>query len=271
MSKTSNKSKRMRADGFPIPKKMSSEDFDLLCRNFHIPLSSRNSAREQLDNIVRQFADWMIKDRKQPDRNADRDRLETALSCIEKATDKLNKLGPSGRLAFKAISRTVAPMLSAKWINENFSDDDYAPRKSRLPVANLGLRTPARSPMRGAEYFIEEHSLEARLQFVSHQPANTAGVTLTAITDGVREALRRIELEPGSQGGRKPFIHRRYLLMNLAEMWDRLGSQVSTGPQSNFANFCEFVAESIGWPTEGISSAIAKAIGDWRNLPGNKR
>jgi hypothetical protein len=92
----------------------------------------------------------------------------------------------------------------------------------------------------------------------------TTAAALTTIGVGLEKALRNLDLQPRSKGGRKPLIYRHYLIINLAEMWDSLGNEVSTG--TNFPAFCEGVAESIGWPTEGINSAISEAISDWRNL-----
>ena len=76
--------------------------------------------------------------------------------------------------------------------------------------------------------------------------------------DRIRDALRVLDLRPGSRGGRKPLRYRHFLIMNLAEMWSELGKGISTGPGSDFAAFCEVIAEYIGWPSDGMSAAIQR-------------
>jgi hypothetical protein len=116
---------------------------------------------------------------------------------------------------------------------------------------------------RAEKFFIEEHSLGSRFEFVSRRAMETTAAVLTAIEIGLEKTLRMLDLQPRSMGGRKPLIYRHFLLINLAEMWDQIGREVSGG--KNFTSFCESVAESIGWPTDGISSAIPDAVSDWRN------
>jgi hypothetical protein len=166
------------------------------------------------------------------------------------------------------MSHPLAPMLSAQWISHNFPDDDYAPTKSAMPPKNersrsAPLRPPLRAPLRAEKFFIEEHSLESRLEFVSRRAMKTTTAALTTIGVGLEKTLRNLDLQPGSRGGRKPLTYRHSLLINLADLWDQVGKEVSTG--TNFPAFCESVAQSIGWPTDGINSATPEAIGDWRN------
>jgi hypothetical protein len=58
---------------------------------------------------------------------------------------------------------------------------------------------------------------------------------------------------------------RLYFLANLARFWHELGKSVSGGPRSLFVSFCEAVSEAVGWPTEGVASAVPDAIELWRN------
>jgi hypothetical protein len=113
-------------------------------------------------------------------------------------------------------------------------------------------------------FFIEEHSLESRFEFVSRRAMKATTAALMTIELGLEKTLRSLDLQPRSMGGQKPLIYRHSLLINLAEMWDQVGKKVSIGTE--FAAFCESVAGSIGWPTDGINSAIPDAIRDWRNL-----
>jgi hypothetical protein len=77
-----------------------------------------------------------------------------------------------------------------------------------------------------------------------------------------------VEHRPGARGGRKPLIRRRDLIANLAQIWESLDRRVTTSQHSDFAAFCELVCEGIGWPTEGLVSALPDAVRHWRNLPG---
>jgi hypothetical protein len=263
MPKTSKK--RLRSDEFKIPHIISREDFDILCKTYRIPSAHRQLVQERLDLIVKEFAAWMANVRKQPDRGYDRESLVEAQSHIEKAVAQINKLGPSGRHALKITSRSLAPMLAAQWINEKFPDDDYAPRRS-VPPSGLGNRKPMHTNPRAAEYFIEEHSLEARHRFVRNRAVQVASATLRTIGEGLSDSLRDIEHQPGAGGGPKPLTYRHDLIVNLAQLWVELGRTVSTGPKSDFTSFCETVAKAIGWPVSGMNSAIPDALNDWRNL-----
>jgi hypothetical protein len=269
MSKTSKKSNVIRVDELTIPKKIASRDFALLCDTFHISSPHRRDAKSRLDELVTEFANWMTAERQHPGRGSDRGRLKKALGHVREAAAALERLGPSGRLAFKAIASFVAPMLAAQWMSFSFPDDDYAPQRSPLP--SEGWRQPLRPPMRSSEYFIEELSSEARFQFVSHRAVQTAAAAFKTIETGFVGVLQALDRQRGSRGGRKPLTYRHFLIMNLAEMWDDIGKQVSTGPNSDFTSFCESVAVSIGWPDEGIGAAVPKAIREWRNLPQSKR
>jgi len=63
-----------------------------------------------------------------------------------------------------------------------------------------------------------------------------------------------------------PLDHRAYFLAALAELWHRFGGRPTSGLKSKFGAFCEAVFEAIGWPTEGVSSALPDAIKLWRGL-----
>lgn len=264
MPKISKKSTVARADEFRIPQRIAAEDFDNLCKTSQIPSPHRQVVKEGLDKIVEGFSDWMGNDHRQVDRKHDRECLKEALSHIEKATARIHSLGPSGRRALKITSRSLAPMLAALWINENFPDDDYAPQRS-TPPSGHGGREPMRRSLRDATYFIEEDSLETRQQFVRNRAVQAASGMLRTIGEGLSDSLREIDHQRGARGGRKPLTYRHYLIVNLAQLWTDIGRTVSTGPNSDFAAFCEMVAVSIGWPDHGMSAAIPDALNDWRN------
>jgi hypothetical protein len=263
------KRKVLRNADFPVPKLTDSE-FDELCKTLKISSSHLSDMKRRLDELVRTFGEWMTGDRRQPDRTSDRKRLEDALLYAENAAARIDQLGPSGGRAIRTISDSIAPMLAAQWLNEKFSDDDYTPQRSRLPSTD-GPRPSLRAPLRGPKYFIEEESLRARFEFVQRCPIKTTVVVLKEIKKGLETALRSLDLQPGSKGGRKPLTYRHYLVINLAEIWDTLERNVSTSATSEFTVFCEGVAESIGWPTDGMSAAIPDAVTDWLHLTRKRR
>jgi hypothetical protein len=80
------KSKVVRADDLAPPKRIRTEDFDELCGTFKIPREQKKTLKDYLDELVKALAAWMGKDRSQPDRSVDRERLEKALSLIKEAT-----------------------------------------------------------------------------------------------------------------------------------------------------------------------------------------
>jgi hypothetical protein len=274
MPKQPKRRGRLRVADIPVPKKVSKEDFIEICGTFRISASHQQLVRTTLDNLVEDLKDWMNRERSQSHRRADRNRLNKAVSSIKSAIALIQKLGPSGRLALKAMSQPLAPMLSAQWINLSFPDDDYAPQRSAPPPQAIGSRlVRPRAGRMGPQtirmgsssdgFFIEEHSLESRFEFVSRRAMKATTAALMTIELGLEKTLRSLDLQPGSWGGRKRLIYRHSLLIKLAEMWDQVGKKVSSGTE--FAAFCESVARSIGWPTDGINSAIPDAIRDWRN------
>lgn len=262
----SMKPKPLRNADFPAPRKINESDFKHLCKISEIQPSDHKITKKWLDELVTDFDVWMKGERLQLDRASDRDRLKTALSNTEKAAKRIRNLGPSGRRATRVISASVAPMLAARWLNEKFPDDDLTPQRSKLPSAQ-GSRTSTRTPQRAPEYFIEEKSLEARMHFVRQRSVETTIAALNEIIGGLERSIRSLALQPGSRGGRKPTMFRHFLIINLAEIWSRLGRTVVVTPTSEFADFCEVVADSIGWPTDGMDSAIPDAVRHWRNLP----
>jgi hypothetical protein len=264
MPKVAKKRRVIRVDELAIPTPIGAEDFVEICRTSRIPLSHQQTLRAQLDELVKAFAIWMGNERGQADRPSDRDQLEEVISQIKKAAFGISKLGPSGRRALRIAARSVAPMLSARWINDRFPDDDFAPQQVAVPKQS-GARHVIRTNLRAEKYFIEEYSLEARDRFVRNRAVQVAGAILEAIEAGIRQSLKEIDRQPGARGGRKPLRYRHYLLVNLAKMWSELGREVSTGPKSEFSAFCESIAVTIGWPYEGLAAAIPRALNDRRN------
>jgi hypothetical protein len=270
--KTPKKRKVIRADELAIPKIITNQVFDEICGIFHISYAQRDGVKARLDAIVIEFADWMTRERQEPVRSSDLELLREVFEHVNAATAILDacvkpparsRLGPSGRLAFKTIEEILAPMLAAKWLSDEFSDDDYAPRRTPFPSEG---RQSTHPPQRGSEYFIEEISLQARREFVSRRPVETGVAALKTIESGLDRVITMLKQQPGSRGGRKPIKYRHFLIINLAELWADLGKEVSTGPKSDFAAFCENVVTSIGWPDHGVVAAIPDARDAWLHL-----
>ena len=121
------------------------------------------------------------------------------------------------------------------------------------------LRPRPRPPLRGREYFIDELSLEARYQFVRVRSKETLLTILREAERGIEATLSVIRADPEARGG-APLTYRRYMLANLAKLWRSIGKETPTSPQSEFAQFCEYVCECVGWPKRGVGSAIPKAL-----------
>jgi hypothetical protein len=157
-------------------------------------------------------------------------------------------------------------MLSAQWMNESFPDDVDTPQRSPVPAASSELRPSLRPSIRADTYFIEEHSLETRLQFVRQKPVKTTAAALKMIAEGLSQVVRAFDVQPGSRGGQEPLQYRHYALINLIGMWSELGKEPSSGPNSDCTAFCESVAVAMGWPSRGLSAAMPDALKHWRQL-----
>jgi len=269
MTRKPSKSTVLRAVDFKKPRKISVEDFEALCGDLHIAASHRQALKARLDELVTWLVEQITESTLQPDRRSDRDRIMAALNNIVKARKSLKRLGPSGDLALRSIASSLAPMLSAQWISERFPNDAYAPEKTSPPnEGRMRTREPTRQPVHASKYFIEEHSMQARLYFVARRSAKAATTALETIEEGLDKAKTAIENQPGSRGGRRALAPRFWLIINLADAWTDFGGSISVGPKSVFVLFCEMIACSIGWPTEGLYSAIPGAVKHWRNLTG---
>ena len=258
--------KRLRTKDFPSPERIKDEDWETICKTFGIPSGDRERLRMRVNELVNALEKWMSRGRRLLDRRSDREQVKEIFSHINAAAAQTDKLGPSGQLALEAISPFLASMLAAQWLNGSFPDDDYTPQRSSVPES-CGLREPLRAPT----YFIEEHSREARFQFVRRHPVKTVGAALKEIGRGLSEALRAFDLQPRSRGGQEPLLYRHYALVSLIDMWAEIGKEPSSGPNSDCTAFCESVVVAIGWPSGGLSSAMPDAIKHWRHLSGKNR
>ena len=249
------------------PSPISDENFSNICRDFDIPASLKAELRKELDLIIDDIASEIAGKRKGRNRKEDRLQMKFMAKRIKEVRLNIDKTGPAGRLALKATSGYVGPMVSAGWLRDQFPDDSFVPSRSSVPCeSGTSMRRSIRSPIRGLELDIEEESLNARLQFVNIRSKRTLSAILKALELGLCAALGRIEEQPGARGGRVPLLERRRLLINLARLWhNTLGRIVQGGLKSEFSKFSEDVVAACSWPPEGVADDVPKAIKEWRN------
>jgi hypothetical protein len=254
-------SKRARREDFGPPKLLKDEDLEAICVGFGIGEGQQAFFKSGIKKIILAIAVRINEDRSTSSRSADLDRLKSINSQLKDIIQKVDEMGPRGGLALRAISDSIGPMLSAGWISHQFPGDDLAPTKSLVSDDMMAgrLRPHMRERLRGPEYFIDELSLETRYQFARFRPKKTLIAILQREEQGIEAALSVIKSGPEARGG-APLTYRRYMLANLAKLWRSIGKQTPTSPQSEFAQFCEYVCECVGWPKRGVGSAIPKAL-----------
>jgi hypothetical protein len=123
----------------------------------------------------------------------------------------------------------------------------------------------------------DTQSLHKRERLIHEHPIETLGAVLNNVITALGVAVEMMHHERGASGGPSPLIERQFLIIRLAKAWVNLGKPVSTGPQSDFVSFVVGVVDAIGWPSdldtesgEALTSAIRRAIDDWRNMTKNK-
>jgi hypothetical protein len=254
--------KPLRPEDFGPLRNISESDFVDICDGFGIADKKRETTKTRLEQIVREMSNWIRNDTRMLSRDFDRDRLQKMQRKITGALYELKRLGLQGKQALKSISGSFGPMLSAQWINMRFPGDDWAPRKA--PIEDAIRRDRPQKLMRPDErspkYFIEELSAPSRHQFVRNRAPQTLEALLREMEHGVTAALRALNADPAARGGRPRLRYRHYFIMNLADLWDSLGKDVSGGPGSDFAAFCEAIVEAVGWPKGGLDAALPAAI-----------
>ena len=259
------------------PKHVSDEDFETICRTFAIGKSDAKPLREFLVLFVDEFSRVIHTDRLLPDLRADRDTLQKVLGAI-RATQRTaaKRIGPGAHRGLRAMGSSIGPALSARWLREQFSGDDFAPQKQDLfehypgpqGVRPQAARIPARFPVWAmrSRLDVEEMSIDARILCVSKNPLETTVALLNLLELGLTQALGEMLLLPGARGGRHPLNYRKYGLVNLAHAWNhQLGRRPTSGANSQFLAFSEAIFEVIGWPKNGLASALPDAIALWKN------
>jgi len=236
------------AKTLPIPKPISDSDFDEICGSFKIsPKKNRDFLRAAVDGATAGAAEFLTQQRSQPHRRDDRELVASAISALKKVGRPLNRLGPEGKEALREFENFLSPLVSARWLHQQFPNDSLAPK-----IAGLA-----------ADF--EDRSLDQRRLFIWNRPSLAVNAVLAALDQGLNATLSRLKSGPGAKGGRKPLIARHVMILSLVGAWYLLGRKISTGRKSEFVNFVEAVVVSIGWSETGIPDAVADAVKVWRN------
>jgi hypothetical protein len=250
------------------PRKISPADFEGICEAFGIPPSNRTLLRQQLDELVEVFRRAMKGEKLAPDRVADADKIKKALNRIRSARRLAERIGPVGVREFRHATHKISPLVNSDWLRTKFPNDANALEDPEVWAPGGQFRHPALLqdlPMR-----LAVRDAEQRWNFVYGRTAGTMTAILGDIEESLEAVSRAVALLPGARGGRRRLTFRRDLLVNLAEFWSLQGRKVRTTQNSAFVGFCDAVCDAIGWPLEGLPSAIQRAVRLWRNLPGKK-
>jgi len=246
----------VRARDLKPPRKVSPAEFEGICEAFGIPPSNRTLLRQQLDELVEVFRRAMKREKLAPDRVADADKIKKALNRIRSARRLAERIGPVGVREFRHATHKISPMVNSDWLRTKFQDDPSTPEDL--------IRAP------GRQFRLADRDAEQRWNFVYGRTADTMTAILGDIEDSLEAVSRALALLPGARGGRQRLTFRRGVLVNLAEFWSLQGRKVRTTQNSAFVGFCDAVCDAIGWPLEGLSSAIPDAVRFWRNVPRKK-
>jgi hypothetical protein len=236
-------------DGATIPTLISNSDFDEICATFKIPRNERKILRQMIDGATAAVAESATQEKSlplQPRRRYDRTHLKSAIKALEKVGTQLDSLGPSAQHALSACELFLSPLVSTRWLQQQFPNDSLAPK-----IAGLA-----------ADF--QDYSLDQRKRFVRKRPAMVVKAILAEIVNGLNSSLYLSKIG-ASKGGRKREIDRHVVILMLVEAWHRIGRKISTGPKSEFTQFVEAILVSVGWSEIGTHDAVADAVRDWRN------
>jgi hypothetical protein len=232
----------------PIPRPVSNSDFDEICESFKIsPKKNRRFLRAVVDGATAGVAEFVTQQKLQPHRRDDRKLVADSVLALRKVRQCLDRLGPEGKEALREIDDFLSPLVSARWLHQQFPNDSLAPK-----IAGLA-----------ADF--EDRSLDQRRLFIWNRPSLAINAVLAELGQGLNAMLSRLKTGPGAKGGRKPAIDRHLMILSLVRAWNRIGKKISTGPKSEFVQFVEAVLVATGWPERGVTDAVADAVRDWRN------
>jgi hypothetical protein len=259
VAKTSTKKQkipRLKHANFPPPKRFSQEKISEICEDLRISDRHTTELKSYLDYLVDHVNEWMSQE-KAVDRRSDRARIINMREYIAAAQYELTKakgLGVDGRLAVRSIAERLADIVSGNWLRYHFSG--HAPSR---PMRSI--RQSPREPGRDETY--------PNYQFIRHRAPKVLQGLLQDLKSALASALTLLDSDPRARGGPHPLTYRMNVILNLANIWHQIGKTPVGTPGSDFAIFCELVFKAMGWPTDGLGSAIPDAIKDFRNRQKN--
>ena len=98
----------------------------------------------------------------------------------------------------------------------------------------------------------EPHS---NYQFIRYRAPKTLSALLRDLDAVLASALTSLASDPRARGGQQPLTYRHNVLVNLCEIWERIGKKVAGIPKSDFVEFCHYIVEAMGWHTGGLDAA----------------
>jgi hypothetical protein len=245
------KTRRLTQAGFGLPKKLSDESFDHICKAYKLSGCDRVIVQQRLDEFVHECGKWMI-ERGGRDFQADREGIKKAIAQLDKTIDGVLRLGDSGTRALKYIAPKVGPLLSAEWFASRFNNYDWR------SVGHSG-RAPTRVNPRAEKFLIEEDTRVKRIAVLRERPKELIDA-LKVVQAGLQEAEAEFAFQSGAKGGPKPLEDRYWFIVNMSRLWNDIGLPVMGGPGSSFTGFCEAVADGFGWPMDGMVRAVDKMV-----------
>jgi hypothetical protein len=240
---------------FSPPKRVSQEKVSEICEGMRISDQHAAELKSYLDDLV-DYVHELMSQKKAANRKGDRTRISNMLDRIEDIRDQLQDMRIDGRLAVRSTAERLADILSGDWISHHFPND--APSKRTLGGKRPTTHHPARVRTDAdVTYF--------NYQFIRDRAPETLNALLRDLESALGSALASLDSDPRVLGGRQPLTHRHIVISNLANIWQRIGKKPVSTPNSAFAVFCETIFEAMGWPRDGLDSAIPDAIKSLRN------
>jgi hypothetical protein len=221
-------------------------------------------ADTRLDQVPEPFARWRerpqqrdrrMSQKKAADRRGDRDRISNMLARIEDARRQLRGMSIDGRSAVRSTAERLADILSGDWLGHHFPGEAFS-------KPTPGGRPPMRQP---AHVTTDEDVAFFNYQLIRDRAPETLNALLRDLEIALASALTSLDSGPGARGGRQPLAHRHLVILNRANIWQRLGKKPVGTQGSDFAAFCEAIFEAMGWPTGGLDDAIPDALKSLRN------
>jgi hypothetical protein len=255
MAKASTKKQKnepLKAADFLPPKQLSQEQLSEICATLRISDRHAVQIKDFLDDLVGHIHDWMSRE-ETTNRQRDRKRIEKMRKRIAAAQDELKGLGIDGRLAVRSAAVYLADIASGDWLRCHFPGE--APSRTSL----------MRGTPRGRDPDLERsnYQLHSNYQFIRHRAPETLQALLQNLESALASALTSIVSDPRARGGRQPLTYRHHVLVNLCEIWRRIGKTPVGTRDSDFSVFCELIFEAMGWPTDALDSAIPDARKHW--------